>query len=454
MNQNNQLLICAGASSLVGLVGSTIYQFHANPEKTKHESYTQSLIQNLIATLPSSLLIPSTIKQSFINIYCLENPALITYLYGICKTLPSLFGITLGRALMLISATKIYTSSTNRLMNLISSLLGFLVYYYSKKYFSSSILNGNLNVFNGSIELNEMGDAETRIYKAMVRNMNDKDVDFSKFLNLNEKLSEILKTSPQMFSILEDDEILNPFYVFIDKELKILDVSSKEMDSISPSEIQSKLKIKGGGMVKGIDRVMKKTSNNIQLKEKNARMIEGYTQSFTEKYQENILKEFKFNYFARYAIPTCISLTFDSSSMSLTNKSPVNEEEEEECFSPLRLPRNRSTHDVDDDILIIEPKDSENIKKVAYDTVKIVTSRDRTTSSPEIFSKFSKKKSTSPLTSPSTTVNRKLSLSMSNFSTKKKLFAPSPTRQELDTYSSQRRKASVEIMKLEDILQE
>ena len=245
MNQNNQLLICAGSSSLIGFLGSTFYQLYSNPTIKKEETYFDSLVQNLIATLPSSLLIPSTIKQSFINIYSLESPALITYLYGICKTLPSLFGITLGRALMIISATKIYTSSTNRLMNLISSLFGFLIYFYSKKFFSSSILNGNLNIFNGSLELNEMGDSETRIYKTMVRGLDD-NVDYSKFLTFNEKISEILKLAPQMFSILDDDEILTPFYSFIGKEFKILDVSNKEMDSISPSEIQNKLKIKGG----------------------------------------------------------------------------------------------------------------------------------------------------------------------------------------------------------------
>jgi hypothetical protein len=315
MNENHQLLVYAGSSSLVGFLASSLYQYFTKREK-KEETYQAAVIQDFLATLPSSLLIPSTIKQSFINIYSLESPALITYFYGISKSLPSLFGITLGRALMIISATKIYTSSNNRLIHLICSMFGLLIYFYSKKLFQASVLKGNLNVFNGSLELNEMGDSETRVYKSMVKLLKNKPEETAKFLSINQEISEILNYSPKMFSIKEDDEILNPFYIFIDKELNILEVSNREMESISPSQIQKKLKVKGGGMVQGLDRILKKSTINETHQQK---IIDGYTNAFKDKYKDQIIQEFQSNYFAHYAIPVCISLTFGIFSFNATN---------------------------------------------------------------------------------------------------------------------------------------
>jgi hypothetical protein len=127
-------------------------------------------------------------------------------------------------------------------------------------------------------------------------------------------------------------------------------------------------------------------------------------------------------------------------------------DEEMEYFSPLRLPREER----EQDIFTIE--ESPNIKKIknkVNETINIVTSRDRISSSPEVFGNEKKLfGSFSSPKSPNTKNPKRLSLTISTNFAKKKLFAPSPTRQDLDNFSTQRRKASVDIMKPKDILSE
>ena len=144
--------------------------------------------------------------------------------------------------------------------------------------------------------------------------------------------------------------------------------------------------------------------------------------------------------------------------MSLPNKAYLLEEEDCEAFSPLRIQRDKT--EVQPDIFVINSNEENiiTVKKSAFDSVKTITSRNIISSTPELYENLRQKSSTpnSKLTSPKNSKNgnsfKRLSLNLSNLTIKKKLFAPSPTKQELDTYSSERRKASVEIMNLKEIL--
>jgi hypothetical protein len=128
-----------------------------------------------------------------------------------------------------------------------------------------------------------------------------------------------------------------------------------------------------------------------------------------------------------------------------------NQYEEMEFYSPLRLPREERDQDI---FTIEESPNTKKIKNKVEDTIHIITSRERISSSPEVLGKDKKIGSFSSPKSPNTSNLKRLSLTISTTLAKKKLFAPSPTRQELDNFSTQRRKASVDIMKPKDILSE
>jgi hypothetical protein len=77
MENKINLKMIIGISSILGVSTSFLINYFKDKEIEKLK--TTEFIKNILLSLSSLVIIPSSIRKSFINIYTKENPAIITF---------------------------------------------------------------------------------------------------------------------------------------------------------------------------------------------------------------------------------------------------------------------------------------------------------------------------------------------------------------------------------------
>lgn len=311
-----KLIIYSSTSSFVGMITSIIYYKYkpSSIEEDKEDPMIVAITKNLISALPSTLILPSAIQKTFVNLYSVENPAIISYIYSISKSLPSLFGITIGRSLLIVSLAGILTKKMNKKAHLLSLFFGILVYLYSKLLFQKSSLKGTLNVFHGDVSLNKMADSEIRIYKSMIRNF--RETDINGFLSLNQPIQMVLNSFPYFLKV-STKTLLDPFTKFIERESKILKLSKDQLDQISISNLQKNLKVKYTGPLQSIDQYSDTVVKHLSRQPNRPPDYVIHTEDFMKEYGNDIYLDLN-NIITNYALPGSVIIISSSVSFGLT----------------------------------------------------------------------------------------------------------------------------------------
>jgi len=298
----------------------------------------KAVFDDCVAALPSLLLLPKSIEHTFVNVYSVENPAIITHFFALSQVLLPLYLQFYGKSLYILSFYGIFA---RRIESLASFIMGVVLYKYSQHSFNNSILLGSLNVFHGSHDVIEMADHEIRLYKILIQNLaiklkatpevfadgNITDELTRKIVSscqklIQEKFPALSKKNLEMFSL---SMTRLPLETFVKHELHIKKISKEEGRSFlkeikgipTPSSvIPASWRLKANVDVDS-SKPVGKTSKILVIGEKKQEQL---LDSFMDKYQVSIKESLEDrNILGKYAIHCTVCFLCGITSFRIVN---------------------------------------------------------------------------------------------------------------------------------------